>query len=88
MGKELYKYAQLLDSSLTDYFCNGGQLLSEEFEILCISTKCIVMSGRRITYKALILELIGMLEMSEDLKVKEVIRSTLEIIVYFTADNL
>lgn len=81
-------YEKLLDTSLADYFRNGGETLSEESAILGIAIRRIVAAGKRITHKALILELIEMIETSDDAQGNDIIRNTLEIVVHHTADDL
>jgi len=45
-------------------------------------------AGERITHKALILELIKMIETTEDVVKSDIVRHTLEIVVHHTTDDI
>ena len=81
-------YENLPDVTLADYFRSGGDMLVEESAILGAVMRRVLASGERITHKALILELIKMLEHTKDVVKSDVIRHTLEIVVHHTTDDI
>lgn len=88
MQEQSYGYENLPDASLAEYFRSGGNLLSEESAILGAAIRRISAAEQRITHKALILELIKMIETTKDVVISDVIRNTLEIVVHHTTDDL
>ena len=81
-------YENLTALSLMEYFRSGGETLAEESAILGVAIRRIVTAGERITHKALILELIRMIESTDDVVRSDIIRNTLEIVVHHTTDDI
>ncbi|WP_342325139.1 biofilm development regulator YmgB/AriR family protein [Kosakonia sp. BYX6] len=81
-------YENLPDITLADYFRSRGDLLAEESAVLGAVIRRILAAGERISHKALILELIRMLETTENVVKSDVIRHTLEIVVHHTTDDI
>ncbi|MDN2486544.1 MULTISPECIES: biofilm development regulator YmgB/AriR family protein [Kosakonia] len=81
-------YENLPDLSLMEYFRSGGEKLAEESAILGVAIRRIVAADERITHKALILELIRMIESTDDVVRSDIIRNTLEIVVHHTTDDI
>ncbi|WP_197058879.1 biofilm development regulator YmgB/AriR family protein [Enterobacter sp. Bisph1] len=82
------EYVNLPDLSLIDYFRSGGEHLAEESAMLGVAIRRIVAAGGRITHKALILELIRMIETTDNVVQSDIIRNTLEIVVHHTTDDI
>ena len=78
----------LPDTALADYFISAGDLLAEEHAILGAAIRTIIASGRPLTHKAIILQLIDEIETTKNVVSSDVIRKTLEIVVDHTLDDI
>lgn len=83
-----HEYENLPDLSLAEYFRSGGDTLAEESVVLGAAIRGVMAAGERITHKALILELIKMIETTEDVVKSDIVRHTLEIVVHHTTDDI
>lgn len=81
-------YNNLPNKTLSDYFLNAGDLLAEEATILGGVIRSILAYDGQITNKAMILRLINLMENTDDVVRKDVLRKTLEIIVDHTMDDI
>lgn len=82
------EYENLPDVTLAEYFRSGGETLAEESAILGAVIRRVLAAGENVTHKALILELIKMLETTDDVVKNNIIRHTLEIVVHHTTDDI
>ena len=78
----------LPDTALADYFLSAGDLLAEEHAVLGAAIRTIIASGRPLTHKEIILQLIDQIEASRNVVKNDVIRKTLEIVVDHTLDDI
>jgi probable RcsB/C two-component-system connector, global regulator of biofilm formation and acid-resistance len=81
-------YNNLPNKTLSDYFRNAGDLLVEEATILGGVIRSILAYDGNITNKAIILRLINLMENTEDVVRKDILRKTLEIVVDHTMDDI
>lgn len=81
-------YENLPDVTLAEHFRRGGDMLAEESVIFGTVIRRVLAAGERITHKALMLELISMLETTTDVVKSDIIRHTLEIVVHHTTDDI
>lgn len=88
MLEPIAEYEKLPDITLAEYFRSGGESLIEESAILGAAIRRVRAVGEPVTHKALILELIKMIETTADVVKIDVIRHTLEIVVHHTTDDL
>lgn len=82
------EYENLPDITLADYFRSGGETLAEESATLGAVIRRVHAQGCPVTHKALILELIKMIETTNDVVKSDIIRHTLEIVVHHTTDDI
>ncbi|KFD20032.1 hypothetical protein GTPT_1481 [Tatumella ptyseos ATCC 33301] len=75
------------EAEITRHFRNAGDKLTAETEVLDAVIADIVMHGRKVTNKAIILYLIAELENSSDPVHLDILRGALEIIVAKTPDD-
>lgn len=80
--------AELPDTTLSEYFRNAGDLLAQEAALLGAVVSNILTTDGHLTHKAIILQLIGMLETTDDVVMADVMRKTLEIVVDHTLDDI
>ena len=85
---DAHEYENLPDISLAEYFRSGGDTLADESAVLGAAIRGVLATGERITHKALILELIKMIETTEDVIKSDIVRHTLEIVVHHTTDDI
>jgi Biofilm development protein YmgB/AriR. len=78
----------LPDTALADYFLSAGDLLAEEHVVLGEAVRSIIASGRPLTHKEIILQLIDQIEATKNVVKSDVIRKTLEIVVDHTLDDI
>ncbi|KFX07524.1 two-component-system connector protein AriR [Pectobacterium betavasculorum] len=88
MLKKSENYADIPDTILSEYFRNAGDMLADESAMLGAVIRSILASGESLTNKALILRLMGLLELTDDVVKSDIIRKTLEIIVDHTTDDI
>lgn len=88
MLEPIAEYENLPDITLADYFRSGGETLAEESAILGAVIRRVLAAGEPVTHKALILELIKMIEVTDDVVKSDIIRHTLEIVVHHTTDDM
>lgn len=81
-------YKNLPNKTLSDYFRNAGDLLAEEAIILGGVIRSILAYDGQVTNKAIILRLINLMENTEDVVRKDILRKTLEIVVDHTMDDI
>ena len=75
------------EAEIIHHFRNGGNSLAAETEVLDAAIRDIVIQGRRVTSKAIILYLIAGLESTSDAAESDVLRNALEIVVGKTPDD-
>ncbi|ADU72143.1 biofilm development regulator YmgB/AriR family protein [Pantoea sp. At-9b] len=75
------------EAELIDHFRSGGDKLAAETTVLDAVIRDIVLHGRKVTSKAIILYLIAEIESTSDVVMLDVLRSTLEIVVGRTPDD-
>ena len=80
--------ADLPDTALSDYFRSAGELLAEEHVVLGDAIRTIITSGRTLTHKEIILQLIDEIETTNNVVKNDIIRKTLEIVVDHTLDDI
>lgn len=92
MAQTTFKATQHLsdlpDTALADYFVSAGDLLAEEHAILGAAIRTIIASGRPLTHKEIILQLIDEIEATKNVVKSDIIRKTLEIVVDHTLDDI
>lgn len=81
-------YSALPDNALSEYFRHAGEALGEESVVLGASIRDVLLSGKHINNKNIILSLIHSLETTDDIVQADVIRKTLEIVVGHTNDDI
>ena len=86
--KTTQRLADLPDTALSDYFRSAGELLAEEHAVLGAAIRAIISSGRTLTHKAIILQLIDEIETTKNVVKSDIIRKTLEIVVDHTLDDI
>ncbi|EKK5244629.1 biofilm development regulator YmgB/AriR family protein [Cronobacter sakazakii] len=80
--------ADLPDTALSEYFRNAGDMLAQESALLGAVVSNILATDGHLTHKAIILQLIGVLETTDDVVMADVVRKTLEIVVDHTVDDI
>ena len=75
------------EASIIQHFRSGGDALADETVVLDAVIRDIVISGKKVTSKAIILYLIAELESTSDVVRLDVLRSALEIVVSKTPDD-
>jgi probable RcsB/C two-component-system connector, global regulator of biofilm formation and acid-resistance len=75
------------EAELINHFRSGGDKLAAETVVLDAVIRDIVVHGRKVTSKAIILYLIAEIESTSDVVMLDVLRSTLEIVVGRTPDD-
>ncbi|ORM64006.1 transcriptional regulator [Pantoea rodasii] len=75
------------ESDLIHHFRSGGDRLAAETAVLDAVIRDIVIHGKKVTSKAIILYLIAELESTSDVVQLDVLRSALEIVVGKTPDD-
>lgn len=80
-------FLKLPDRSLATYFENSASTLEAESVVLGAAIRSILLTGTDLSNKAIIIELVYALELTEDASACDVIRNTLEIVVGFTKDD-
>ena len=75
------------DKNLATYFENSALSLEAESMVLEAAIRSILLTGNDLSNKAIIIELVYALELTEDVSACDVIRNTLEIVVGFTKDD-
>lgn len=80
--------ADLPDTALSEYFRNAGDMLAQEAALLGAVVSNILATDGHLTHKAIILQLIGVLETTDDVVMADVVRKTLEIVVDHTVDDI
>jgi len=80
-------HIQTTEAAIIHHFRNAGDDLSAETEVLDAAIRTIVIEGRKVTTKSLILCLIAEIENETDVVHLDVLRNTLEIVLGRTPDN-
>ncbi|MFJ5162174.1 biofilm development regulator YmgB/AriR family protein [Pantoea sp. NPDC088449] len=75
------------EADIIHHFRSSGDALAAETAVLDAVIRDIVISGKKVTSKAIILYLIAELESSSDVAELDVLRSALEIVVGKTPDD-
>lgn len=75
------------ESDIIQHFRRGGDALAAESAVLDAVIRDIVIHGKKVTSKAIILYLIAELESTSDVVQLDVLRSALEIVVGKTPDD-
>lgn len=76
------------NKSLNAYFQSAGDRFEEESMVFDLAIKKMMMDGQNINNKNIISNLIQTLECTDDVVMADVVRSTLEIVVNHTADDI
>lgn len=80
-------HIQTTEAAIIHHFRNAGDDLSAETEVLDAAIRTIVIEGRKVTTKSLILCLIAEIENETDVVHLDVLRNTLEIVLGRTPDK-
>ncbi|WP_312947142.1 biofilm development regulator YmgB/AriR family protein [Superficieibacter sp.] len=88
LQEESAAYPELPNTALSQYFRTAGDKLADEAAMLGSAIRIILASGGQLTNKAIILQLIHMVERTDDVVTGDILRKTLEIIVDHTIDDL
>ncbi|WP_233268250.1 biofilm development regulator YmgB/AriR family protein [Pantoea sp. BAV 3049] len=75
------------EAEIISYFRRNENDFQEEIAALDAAIRNIVISGNRITTKAIILQIIGEMETTSDVIRLDVLRNVLEIVVGHTPDD-
>ncbi|WP_345830900.1 biofilm development regulator YmgB/AriR family protein (plasmid) [Pantoea sp. BRR-3P] len=75
------------EAYIIPHFRSGGDALAAETAVLDAVIRDIVIHGKKVTSKAIILYLIAELESTSDMDELDVLRSALEIVVGKTPDD-
>ncbi|KNC07534.1 regulatory protein AriR [Pantoea sp. RIT-PI-b] len=75
------------EAYIIQHFRSGGDALAAETAVLDAVIRDIVIHGKKVTSKAIILYLIAELESTSDMDELDVLRSALEIVVGKTPDD-
>lgn len=75
------------EANIIEYFRNGGDALAAETAVLDAVIRDIVVHGKNVTSKAIILYLIAEIECTSDVVELDVLRNALEIVVGKTPDD-
>lgn len=78
---------QSAESAISDYFASQGARFEDEQQIIGAITSQHVLAHGHVTNKIIILQLIRMLETSENIIQQDVLRSALEIVLGRTEDD-
>lgn len=86
--KKAQHLSSLPNTALADYFVSAGDMLAEEYVVLGAAIRTIIASGRPLTHKEIILQLIDEIETTKNVVKSDIIRKTLEIVVDHTLDDI
>jgi len=78
----------LPDKAMCAYFRNYGDLLRDEALLLGSAIKCILQREDTVSNTTIIQQLILLLESSDDIVAKDIIRKTLEIVLEYPSDDI
>jgi len=84
---QLNEHHTTTEADIIQHFRSGGDALAAETAVLDAVIRDIVIHGKKVTSKAIILYLIAELESTSDVVELDVLRSALEIVVGKTPDD-
>ncbi|MDF2785480.1 MAG: regulatory protein AriR [Pantoea eucrina] len=81
------QHTQTVEADIINHFRHAGDKLAAETAVLDAVIRDIVVHGKRVTSKTIILYLIAELESTSDIVQLDVLRNALEIVVGRTPDD-